>query len=108
MRTASISLLIVLISAPAFAQGAVMNKDAIACWQYGDFMALVAGEHRGIYWWSHQQKQDYMAQGRCFALRKGERVTVERVMKSPYVRLARVRKPDGSRSFWTDQGFDWQ
>jgi len=108
MRVVCISLLTFLTAAPAFAQSAVMNKNAIACWHYRDFMALVAGEHRGNYWWSHQQKRDYMAQGRCFALRKGERVTVERVMKSPYVRLARLRKPDDSRSFWTDQGFDRQ
>lgn len=108
MRVVCISLLTFLTAAPAFAQSAVMNKNAIACWHYRDFMALVAGEHRGNYWWSHQQKRDYIAQGRCFALRKGERVTVERVMKSPYVRLARLRKPDDSRSFWTDQGFDRQ
>lgn len=88
------------------AQGAVMNRDAIACWQYRDFMALVGGEYRMNYWGSHQQKRDYMAQGRCFALRRGERVTVERLMRSPYVRLSRLHKQGSSRSFWTDQGFD--
>ncbi len=105
MRVVCTILLTLLASTTALAQDAVMNKDSIACWSHGDFMALVGGEYRMNYWGSHQQKRDYMAQGRCFALRRGERVNVERLMTSPYARIARVRKQGGARSFWTDQGF---
>ena len=71
MRAVLMAPLIFLVSTPALPQSAVMNKDAIACWRYGDFMALVAGEYRMNYWGSHQQKRDYIAEGRCFELRKG-------------------------------------
>ncbi len=107
MRALLITSLLLFSTTPALAQDAVMNKDAIACWRHSDFVALAAGEYRMNYWGSHQQKRDYMAQGRCFALRKGARVTVERLMKSPYARIARLRRADSSRRFWTDQGFDF-
>jgi hypothetical protein len=87
-------------------QQAVMTKDSIACWDRQDFMALVRGEYRMNYWGSHQQKRDFMAQGRCFAVRKGERVTVDQLVKNPLARMAKLRRSSTSRSFWTDQGFN--
>ncbi len=87
-------------------QQAVMSKDSIACWEYRDFLALARGEYRMNYWGSHQQKRDFMAQGRCFAVRKGERVTIDRLVETPVVRMAKLRRPNAARSFWTDQGFD--
>lgn len=87
-------------------QQAVMTKDSIACWDRRDFLALAQGEYRMNYWGSHQQKRDFMAQGRCFAVRKGERVTVDQLLKNPLARMAKLRRPNASRSFWTDQGFD--
>lgn len=105
MRALGTFLLALLAPTTALAQDAVMNKDSIACWSHSDFMALVGGEYRMNYWGSHQQKRDYMAQGRCFALRRGERVKIERLMTSPYARIARVRKEGSARSFWTDQAF---
>lgn len=81
-----------------------MRKDAIACWQHREFKALVAGEARLGYWGSHQQKRDYMAEGRCFALRRGEPVRLERLVVSARPPIAKVRRLRGARSFWTDQG----
>lgn len=96
-------LLSPIISWPAYSQQTIMRKDAIACWQHRDFMALVAGEAKLGYWGSHQQKRDYMAKGRCFALRRGEPVSLERHVASARPPIAKVRRLRGARSFWTDQ-----
>ena len=106
MRSILFLLSLLLFCPDAMARQAVMNKDAIACWQNRDFQALAAGEYRMNYWGSHQQKMDYIAQGRCFALRQGEPVTVERLIPDRRTPTAKLRKPNGSRSFWTVQGFD--
>ena len=98
-------LITCLCATPAVAQNAVMTKDSIACWSRQDFAALALGEYRMNYWGSHQQKRDFMAQGRCFALRKGETITVEQLVKGRYAALARVRRSDQRKSFWTDRGF---
>lgn len=106
MRAVIISLGFLLWWTQALAQQqAVMNKDSIACWKHRDFLALVQGEYRMNYWGSHQQKRDFMAQGRCFAVRKGERVTIDRLVRSPLARMAKVRRPN-TAGFWTDQSFD--
>lgn len=96
---------ILLSATQAVAQHAVMEKDSIACWEHRDFAALALGEHKMNYWGSHQQKRDYMAQGRCFAVRRGEVITVEQLAKTPYAPVAKVRRPNQARSFWTDRGF---
>ncbi len=107
MRAAIVSIGLVLFCSQAVAQQqGVMNKDSIACWEHRDFIALARGEYKMNYWGSHQQKRDFMSQGRCFALRKGERVTVDQLVKGPLAKMARLRRPNESRSFWTDQGFD--
>lgn len=103
-----ISLAVLLWATQAVAERAVMRKDSIACWQHRDFVALAQGEYRMNYWGSHQQKRDYMAQGRCFAVRQGESVTVERLTRTPYAPMARVRRPNQQKSFWTDRGFSRQ
>ena len=85
-----------------------MMKDSIACWERQDFSALARGELRQNYWLSHQQKRDYMAEGRCFAVRKGERVQIERLDKSPYALMAKARRVGQQRSFWTDHNLGRQ
>ena len=82
-----------------------MKKDSIACWAHQDFVALAQGETRMNYWGSHQQKRDYMAQGRCFAVRRGEAVTIEHLATSRYAPMAKVRRQNQHKSFWTDRGF---
>lgn len=96
---------VILSAYPAMADRAVMKKDSIACWEHRDFVALAQGEYRMNYWGAHQQKRDYMAQGRCFAVRRGEPVTVEALAASPYAPMARLRRPHQQKSFWTDRGF---
>lgn len=99
------SALILLPVTQAAAEKAVMKKDSIACWQHRDFVALALGEYRMNYWGSHQQKRDYMAQRRCFAVRRGEVIDVQQLASTPYAPVARVRRPNQARSFWTDRGF---
>lgn len=107
MRAVIVSLALMLWGTQAVAQQqAVMRKDSIACWKHRDFLALAQGEYRMNYWGSHQQKRDFMAQGRCFAVRKGERVTVDRLVENPLAGMAELRRPNAPRSFWTGQGFD--
>lgn len=104
-RSLLFSALLILPAAQTVAEQAVMRKDSIACWEHRDFVALALGEYRMNYWGSHQQKRDFMAQGRCFAVRTGEVITVEQLARTPYALVAKVRRPNETRSFWTDRGF---